>query len=110
MVNLRQVTHTQLQRVSQSLKNGNEDIQICHVLDRQFDGLPYFLFIEDELEDFFVIRTKISRNSNEMIVNEKEKEVAVKLKDVMMPGTQSEVLDKVILGNKVYQQVKRVIE
>jgi len=110
MINLRQVTHTQLQRVSQSLKTGNENIQICHVLDRQFDGLPYFSFIEDELGDFFVIRIKVSRNSNEMIVNEKEKEVAVKLKDVQMPNRQSEVLDKVILGNKVYQQVKRVIE
>ena len=110
MINLRQVTHTQLQRVSQSLKKGNEYLQICHVLDRQFDGLPYFQFIEDKLEDFFVIRTKISRNSNEMIVNEEGKEVAVKLKDVMMPNTQSEVLDKVILGTKVYQQVKRVIE
>jgi len=110
MINLRQVTHTQLRRVSESLKKEKEDLQICHVLDRQFDGLPYFQFIEDELEDDFVIRIKVSRNSNKMIVNEKGKEVAVKLKDVVMSNRQSEVLDKVVLGNKVYQQVKRVIE
>lgn len=110
VVNLRQVTRTQMQRVSQRLKAENENLQVCHVLDRQFDGLPYFQFIEDELDDDFVIRLKISRNSNETRLNEDEKEVAVKLKDVILPNTFSDVLDKVILGNKVYQQVKRVIE
>lgn len=109
-INLRQVAHTQLQRVSQTLKEENESLQICHVLDRQFDGLPYFQLIDEELDDFFVIRMKISRNSNETIVNENGKEIAVKLKDVVMPNSQCEVLDKVILGNKVYQEVKRVIE
>ena len=110
MINLRQVTRTQVQRVSQKLKEENENLQICHVLDRQFDGLPYFQFIENDLDDYFVIRMKISRNSNETTVNEDEKDVAVKLKDVIMPNTDREVLDKVILGNKVFQQVKRVIE
>jgi len=110
VINLRQVTRTQLERVSQTLKAENENLQICHVLDRQFDGLPYIQFIEDDLGDSFVIRMKISRNSNEMTVNEDKKEVAVKLKDVPMPHTRREVLDKVLLGNKVYQQVKRIIE
>jgi hypothetical protein len=110
MVNLRQVTRTQIQRVSQALKEKNENLQICHVLDRQFDGLPYIQFIEEDLDDFFVIRVKTSRNSNETTVNEDEKEVAVKLKDVILPNTRKEVLDKVTLGNKVYQQVKRVLE
>lgn len=53
---------------------------------------------------------KISRNSNETTVNEEGKKVAVKLENVAMPNTHSEVLDKIILGNKVYQQVKRQIE
>ena len=75
-----------------------------------FDGLPYFQFIDDELDDFFVIRLKKSRNSNETIVNEAGKEVAVKLKDVALPEKNSEVLDKIILENKVYQQVKRIVE
>lgn len=110
MVNLKQVTHAQLERVSQELKVEHENIQICHVLDRQFDSLPLFSFIDDELDDFFVIRAKISRNSNEMTVNESGKEVAIKLKDVTMPHTHSEVLDKLIINNRVYQQAKRVIE
>ena len=110
ITNLRQVTRTQLQRISQTLKKECENLEICHVLDRQFDGLPYFQFIDDELDDFFVIRLKKSRNSNETIVNEAGKEVAVKLKDVALPEKNSEVLDKIILENKVYQQVKRIVE
>jgi len=110
VVNLRGVTRRQLERISRTLKKEHEDIEICHVLDRQFDGLPYFRLIGDELGDFFVIRLKISRNSNETIVNEKGKKIAVKLKNVAMPHTHSEVLDKIILGNKVYQQIKRQIE
>ncbi|MCP4167736.1 MAG: hypothetical protein GY759_17850, partial [Chloroflexi bacterium] len=43
-------------------------------------------------------------------MNEKGKEVAVKLIDVMMPNRDSEALDKIILGDKAYQQVKRITE
>lgn len=110
LVNLRQVAHTQMQRISQTLKNENAGLQICHVLDRQFDGRPYFQFIAEDLADFFVIRMKISRNSTAKTINEAGKEVAVKLKDVVMPHRQCEILDKVMLRNKVYQQAKRIIE
>ena len=81
-VNLRRVLRTQLQRVSEELKKENENLRICHVLDRQMDGDPYFSFIDKELGDFFVIRAKISRNSNEKTINEAGKEVAIKLKDL----------------------------
>ena len=75
-VNLRHVVHSQLKRVSEELKKENENLRVCHVLDRQMDGVPYFSFIDEDLEDFFVIRLKISRNSNEIIVNGEGKEIA----------------------------------
>lgn len=109
-VNLRRVVHSQLKRVSKELKNRNENLRICHVLDRQMDGVPYFSFIDEELEDFFVIRLKISRNSNEFIVNEEGKEVAIKLKDVSLPHKQVDVIAKIRLNKKVYQDVTRIIE
>lgn len=109
-VNLRQVVHSQLQRVSKALKTENENLKVCHVLDRQMDGIPYFSFIDEELEDFFVIRLKISRNSNENIVNEEGKEVAIKLKDVSLPQKQTEEISKIRLNKKVYQDVTRIIE
>jgi hypothetical protein len=109
-VNLRRVVHTQLKRVSEELKKGNENLRICHVIDRQMDGVPYFSFINEELDDFFVIRAKISRNSNETTVNEEGKEVAIKLKDVSFPHKHIEVIEKIRLNKKVYQDVTRIIE
>ena len=109
-VNLRRVVQTQLQRVSEELKNENENLRICHVIDRQMDGDPYFSFIDKELGDFFVIRAKISRNSNETTVNEAGKEVAVKLKDASLPYKHIEVIEKIRLNKKVYQDVTRIIE
>jgi DDE family transposase len=110
LVNLGQVTRNQLQAISQQFKEANPKIAVWHVLDRQFDGLPLFEFIKYDLNDTFVIRLKISRNSNERSVNEEGKTVAVKLKDAALSDKQVEILDKVRIKKKVYQQVKRVIE
>lgn len=110
VVNLGRITEKQLRAVSDQFKAANPDIEVWHVLDRQFDSLPLFEFITADLEDKCVIRLKISRNSNEQSVNEKGNKVAVKLKDVPLKGKQVETLDKVRLKNKVYQGVKRKIE
>jgi len=109
-VNLRQVVHAQLKRVSEELKKGKKNLRICHVIDRQMDGVPYFSFIDGELDDLFVIRAKISRNSNEMIVNEEGKEVAIKLMDVSLPHKHVEVIEKIRLNKRNYQDVKRIVE
>ena len=74
------------------------------------DGLPYFSFIAEELDDFFVIRAKISRNSNEKSVNKEGKEIATKLKNVSLPHKQVEVIEKIHLNKKVYQDATRIIE
>ncbi|MCP4368534.1 MAG: hypothetical protein GY797_10555 [Deltaproteobacteria bacterium] len=99
-----------MKRVSEELKEGNEKLRICHVIDRQMDGVPYFFFIDEDLEDFFVIRLKIARNSHEFIVNEDGKEGAIKLKEVSLPHKQSEVISKIRLNKKVCQDVTRLIE
>lgn len=52
----------QLRRISTAFKAQQPGIKLCHVLDRQFDGAPYFEFIGGELQDEFVIRLKASRN------------------------------------------------
>lgn len=80
-------------------------------LDRQFDGLEYFEFIDQELQDEFVIRAKISRNSNESEADEQTAEtVAVKLKEIAFAHTQSWILKKVRVKKKVYQDAKCLIE
>jgi hypothetical protein len=72
--------------------------------------VPLFEFITHHLHDKFTIRLKISRNSNEKCINKEGKTVAVKLKDVPLTGKRVEVLDKVRIKKKIYQQAKRVIE
>jgi hypothetical protein len=52
----------QLRRMSTAFKAQRPGIKLCHVLDRQFDGAPYFEYIGRELQDEFVIRLKASRN------------------------------------------------
>ncbi|VAW30975.1 hypothetical protein MNBD_CHLOROFLEXI01-4960 [hydrothermal vent metagenome] len=96
--------------ILQLLEEANPKTAVWHVLDRQFDGVPLFEFIKYDLNDTFVIRLKISRNSNEKSVNQAGKAAAVKLKDVPLNGKRVEVLDKVRIKKKVYQQVKREIE
>jgi len=110
LVNLGKITRGQLQAVSEQFKANNSEITVWHVLDRQFDGSSLFEFIAHHLNDKFVIRLKISRNSNEKSINKDGKEVAVKLRTASLDGKQVDILDKVRIKGKVYQQAKRIIE
>ena len=110
LVNLGRITRNQLRAVSEQFKEANPEIEVWHVLDRQFDGAPLFEFITHHLNDKCVIRLKISRNSNEKSIHENGKEYAVKLKDVPLSGKRVDILDKVRIKQKTYQQVKRIIE
>jgi hypothetical protein len=110
-LNLPRLTCQQLKRVSESFKQKNEAITLCHVMDRQFDGVDYFEFIDQELEDEFVIRAKISRNSNEVELDQERGEtVAIKLKAVEFEHRHVEVIDKLRVKKKVYQEAKCLLE
>lgn len=110
VVNIGEVTRAQLSAISQQFKAVNPEVELWHVLDRQFDGMPLFEFIAGELKDKFIIRLKISRNSNETELNEKGKSVAIKLKLAPLQGKQVDVIDKVRFKKQVYQQAKRIME
>jgi len=110
-LNLPRLSRAQIKQVSQAFKQKNPGIILCHVLDRQFDGLDYFEFIDQELQDEFVIRAKISRNSNEVVVAEETAEtVAVKLKDVEFAHTQTWLLQKLRVKKKLYQDAQCLTE
>jgi hypothetical protein len=110
-LNLPRLTQKQLREVSQAFKGKNPAIALCHVLDRQFDGQGYFEFIDQELQDDFVIRGKLSRNSNAVTVDpQTEKPVAIKLRDVELPHRHREVLKKLKIKKKLYQDAKCVLE
>ncbi len=111
-LNLSRVTQAQLQRVSEAFKAENPQIRLCHVMDRQFDNENgVFVFIDEELEDEFVVRLKLSRNSKQTIYDEKkEKEVAVKLKVADFADKHRLIIPKFRRKGKVYQNVTCQIE
>jgi len=109
-INLRRVTRQQLKAVSEGLKAKNEEMVINHILDRQFDGVGTFEFIDKELKDEFVIRLKVSRNGNEVEIDEKGKEKHVKLTKATLSQSKTEVIGKIVLKKRVYEQAKRIID
>jgi len=110
-VNLQRVAFEQMRRISDHFKEANPEMILSHVLDRQFDGNDYFHFIDEVLNDEFVIRMKISRNSNEYEIDaETGKKQYVKLEDVGFANKDIFYIDKLNINKKVYQQAKLVIE
>jgi hypothetical protein len=110
-LNLPRLSCAQVKQVSQAFKQHHPGIILCHVFDRQFDGVDYFEFIDQELQDEFVIRAKISRNSNEVVVDDQTAEpVAVKLKAVAFAHGRTWVLKKLRVKKKVYQDAKCLTE
>jgi len=100
--NLPRLSRAQMKAVSEAFKQENPDIILCHVLDRQFDGAGYFEFIGEELHDEFVIRLKISRNSDESETDaETDEMTAIKLKDLAFNDAQTWVIPKLQVKNKV---------
>jgi len=100
----------QSKNVSETLKKANPDISICMVHDRFADKNEYFKYIDQELKDEFVIRATTKRVSNQTKIDNKGKEVKVKLIDSEFDNRDTEVVDKLRLKGKVYQQAKVTIE
>ena len=100
----------QTESVSKTLKLSNPDISVCHIHDRFADMNEYFEHIDQKLKDEFVIRGTEKRVSNQTKLNEKGKEVKVKLIDSEFQNQESQVIDKLRLKGKIYQQATSLIE
>jgi hypothetical protein len=100
----------QTESVSKTLKLSNSTISVCHIHDRFADMSEYFEHIEQTLQDEFVIRGTAKRVSNQTKVNEKGNEVKVKLIDSEFENKDSQVIEKLRLKGKVYQQAQSIIE
>jgi len=100
----------QTESVSKTLKLSNPDITICHIHDRFADMSEYFEHIEKKLKDEFVIRGTAKRISNQTKVNEKGKEVKIKLIDSEFVNRESQVIEKLRLKGKLYQQAESILE
>ena len=100
------VTREQLQRVHDAFKTASPEMTLCHVLDREFDGEPTFTFIDGELDDDFINRLKVSRNAPQTEEEIALQEESLKLKDMPLPHQHEQVLDKIRVKKRVYQQAR----
>jgi len=100
----------QSKSVSKTLKIANPDMSICHINDRFADMNEYFVHVDQDLKDEFVVRGTAKRVSNQTKINKKGKEVKVKLIDSEFANKESKVIEKLKLKGKVYQQAKSIIE
>ncbi len=105
------IRHDQMQRVSHTLKAHHPEIQIRHILDREHDDKDLFSWIDQELNDEFVIRMKLSRNSSLTVKNPKTgRDRAIKLKDVDFEHGELFVIPKLAIKGRVYQDVRCILE
>ena len=109
-INLFTVTKEQLQKTSLAFKEEQEKVEITHILDSGFDNENLFNYIDKELKDKFVIRLKLSRNSNEIYLDENSKEKHVKIKTVKLANKKRFPVTKVKIKNKIYQNASCLIE
>lgn len=100
----------QTKSVSETLKLSNPAIVVCHIHDRFADMSDCFEHIDQTLKDEFVIRGTAKRVSNQTKVDEKGKTVNVKLIDSEFQNRDSQVIEKLRLKGKLYQQAESIIE
>lgn len=105
---VREQQMTQIQRCSEALHASNPQATLIHVLDREYDDQSIFRFLDQELEDRFVIRLKLNRVSpNEQVWDDQEqKEVYVKLKHKTLAHQFTQVLESFSWGGKKYGRVE----
>jgi len=107
--NSKSICKQQIKEIHDKIKSVNPDIVIIHVLDRGFDDVELFDYIDD-LGDKYVIRFKSNRNSNEKVLNEKEKEVFLKLSDKHFENQSQKRYNKVMFDHKVYCEASGLFE
>jgi len=104
-INKKVIAQNALRSASEALKSANPTLKIQHILDREFDDDEQFDFIDQELNDNFIIRLKLSRT----IQNLDESKPHNKVIKHAFEHSDTYVLPKVSLHNKTYQDIKLTI-
>jgi hypothetical protein len=106
----------QLLQSSLLLKKEHPNRLVCHISDREFDNEQYFAYINDELEDEFITRVKLSRLSNQSKVcytptgKISKKKSFTKLIDKSFSNTGEYLIDRLSIKGKLYKNASCVVE
>lgn len=98
-----ELQNEQIISTSKALKEVNKDCILIHCLDRGFDDQECFKLIDKDLEDKFVVRIKLNRNSSiEQWDEAKGKQTKLKLKNAPFSNSFTRTIQKFSWGKKVY--------
>ena len=109
-INISTVTKEQLQKTSQAFKQEQPSVLITHILDSYFDNQDLFSYINEELKDEFIIRLKLSRNSNETYLDDDYLERYIKIKEANLAHKKRFSIPKIQIKDKVYLKASGLIE
>ena len=96
----------QIKKVSDGLKKSHPNKKLTHVIDRGSDDDGTFTFINDEINDKFVIRLKASRVAEQI----DKKAPREKLVSKVFTKKYVKSYDKIQIKSKVYQGASCVVE
>lgn len=107
--NSKSICKKQIISIHNAIKAINPDIVIIHLLDRGYDSQE-LMDLLDILGDRYYIRFKQNRNSNEQILDDKGKEVFLKLAAKTFANRYEQQYKKIQFKKKVYQNPKGIFE
>lgn len=107
--NQKSVIFKQLRAISAHLKAEKPDLMVIDIFDRGFDDTELFE-LETELGHEFIVRAKGNRNSNEMFIDDKGVEKAVKLAKQRFFKGDEIVFEQISFRGKKYAQAKGTFE
>jgi len=107
--NLKTITQKHVQVITEAVRKENPQAVIVDVYDRGFDDAQLFEF-ETNIGNLFVVRSKISRNSNQIIIDNNGKEQNVKLKYQTFFNSTEKQYRRIHYKNKLFHDLKGIFE
>lgn len=107
--NQKTIVFNQLRAINTEIKKENPNLTIVDIFDRGFDDAELFE-LETELGNEFIVRGKANRKGNELYLDEKGKERAVKLIRQKFYKGDEVSYSKIKFGGKTYKEATGVFE
>jgi hypothetical protein len=101
---------SQMRELSLAFKAGRPERVVTHVIDREADDAEFFRFIDQEMQDRFVIRLKLNRNSDVKAWEEKgQREAWLKLAKKPLANRFEQVYREFRWKGRTYKQARAVV-
>jgi len=107
--NLQKLTFDAIKEISTEIHKINPKVTVIDVYDRGFDYTQLFEY-ETSLGNLFIIRSKLNKNSNELIISSDGEEKPVKLRNQTFFNSHEQTYSRVHFKDKMYKNAKGIFE